>query len=126
MPIAGERTTITVETPNSFDTSDTPRSTTAIALAAMITMVPTDTPSAISTSSPSTVPGPSTARVVAIVGVVSTVALAVIALWQGGQGIRYPRREHRETMRTLVAQRKTAEGLLKAAEEGSARREMAE
>ncbi|KAG8995818.1 hypothetical protein FRB94_008758 [Tulasnella sp. JGI-2019a] len=119
---------MTTEAPNSFDTNDAivAPSTTAIALAAMITMAPTDIPSAISTPSSTAAPGPSTAHVVAIIGVITTIALSVIALWQGGQKIWYPMREHQETMKTLVAQRKTAEELLKAAEEGSLRREMAQ
>ncbi|KAG9028674.1 hypothetical protein FRB95_006177 [Tulasnella sp. JGI-2019a] len=114
----------TSEVRSSSDASDAtvkPTNIIATALVATITMPPTEIPSA---TTPTTAPKSKT--VIAIVGVVTTVALAAIALWQGGQGIIYPRREHQETMKTLVAQRKTAEELLKAAEEGSARREMAE
>ncbi|KAG9028679.1 hypothetical protein FRB95_006182 [Tulasnella sp. JGI-2019a] len=130
VPITKERaksSAIATKMPNSFKTSDAPRSTIAIALTVTIAMPPTDIPSAISTpSSSGTAHGLNTAGVIAIVSVLTTIALSAIALWQGGQGIRYPRREHQETMKMLVARRKTAEELLRAAEEGSAPKEMAD
>ncbi|KAG8995813.1 hypothetical protein FRB94_008753 [Tulasnella sp. JGI-2019a] len=109
------------EAANSFDTSDAeaaPRSIVAM-LATTIEMPPVQAPRAISTSPPDITPGSSTTSVIGIVGVLTTIALSAITLWQGGQGIRYPRREHQERMKTLVALWKTAEELLKAAEEGS-------
>ncbi|KAG9013295.1 hypothetical protein FRB93_000818 [Tulasnella sp. JGI-2019a] len=112
MPIPGERARSSAaasEALNPFNTRDTevaPKGTIAMTLATKIAMSLTDDPSAISTSSPGSALGSSTARVIAIVGVVTTIALAAIALWQGGQGIRYPRREHQEAMKTLVVQRK--------------------
>ncbi|KAG9011872.1 hypothetical protein FRB94_007308 [Tulasnella sp. JGI-2019a] len=133
VPITKKRpksSTTTTRMPNSFNTSDVaaaPRGTIAIALTVTIAMPPTDIPSAISTpSSSGTAHGLNTAGVIAIVSVLTTIALSAIALWQGGQGIRYPRREHQETMKMLVARRKTAEELLRAAEEGSAPKEMAD
>ncbi|KAG9011871.1 hypothetical protein FRB94_007307 [Tulasnella sp. JGI-2019a] len=132
-PITKERaksSATTTKIPNSFRTSGTvaaPRSTIAIVLTATITMPPTDIPSAISSpSSSSTAPGLSTAGVIATISVLTTIALSAIALWQGGQGIKYPRREHYETMKMLVARRKTAEEFLRAAEEGSAPKETAD
>ncbi|KAG9011889.1 hypothetical protein FRB94_007325 [Tulasnella sp. JGI-2019a] len=81
------------------------------------TPVPTPTPGGPTSS----VSGMSTAGIAAIFGVVSSILLSCIAVWQG---FCYPRREHKKKMKkhdvelqTVVAERKTAEARLKFVEE---------
>ncbi|KAG9011887.1 hypothetical protein FRB94_007323 [Tulasnella sp. JGI-2019a] len=81
--------------------------------------VPTPMPTPCPTSDNAS--GISAAGIAAIFGVVSSILLSCITVWQG---FCYPRQEHKKRMkkqdvelRTVVAQRKTAEARLKSVEE---------
>ncbi|KAG9030782.1 hypothetical protein FRB95_003541 [Tulasnella sp. JGI-2019a] len=70
----------------------------AATMLASLTAPEDATPTSPSSAAPSAL---STTGILAIIGVLTTIILSAIAVWQAGQGIRYPRREHKKRMLML-------------------------